>query len=106
MMSVVSTQRRIVLDEHLCISLQMKRLQEELGVPLFRKHGRALKLTRTEQTALGLRSRMLALNDDLLQTMQGVTLAGIHPHRCSAGFSRRCCLTPWRQLRRSIPERR
>ncbi len=58
------------------ISLQMKRLQEELGTPIFRKHGRALKLTEAGQTALGYARRMLALNDDLLQTMQGVTLAG------------------------------
>jgi DNA-binding transcriptional LysR family regulator len=54
----------------------MKRLQEELGTPLFRKHGRALKLTEAGQTALGYARRMLALNDDLLQTMQEVTLAG------------------------------
>jgi DNA-binding transcriptional LysR family regulator len=54
----------------------MKRLQEELGTPLFRKHGRVLKLTEAGQTALGYARRMLALNDDLLQTMQGVTLAG------------------------------
>jgi DNA-binding transcriptional LysR family regulator len=58
------------------ISLQMKRLQEELGTPLFRKHGRLLKLTEAGQTALGCARRMLALNDDLLQTMQGATLAG------------------------------
>lgn len=58
------------------ISLQMKRLQEELGTPLFRKHGRTLKLTEAGQTAIGYARRMLALNDDLLQTMQGVTLAG------------------------------
>jgi DNA-binding transcriptional LysR family regulator len=58
------------------ISLQMKRLQEELGTPLFRKHGRALQLTEAGQTALEYARRMLALNDDLLQTMQGVTLAG------------------------------
>lgn len=58
------------------ISLQMKRLQDELGVPLFRRQGRALKLTEAGQTALGYARRMLALNDDLLQTMQGVTLAG------------------------------
>ncbi len=58
------------------ISLQMKRLQEELGTPLFRKQGRVLKLTEAGQTALGYARRMLALNDNLLQTMQGVTLAG------------------------------
>jgi DNA-binding transcriptional LysR family regulator len=43
------------------ISLQMKRLQEELGTPLFRKHGRVLKLTEAGQTALGYARRMLAL---------------------------------------------
>jgi DNA-binding transcriptional LysR family regulator len=58
------------------ISLQMKRLQEELGTPLFRKHGRSLKLTEAGQTVLGYARRMLALNDDLLQTMQGAMLAG------------------------------
>lgn len=58
------------------ISLQMKRLQEELGTPLFRKHGRALRLTESGHTALGYARRMLALNDDLLQTMHGVTVAG------------------------------
>jgi DNA-binding transcriptional LysR family regulator len=58
------------------ISLQMKRLQEELGTPLFRKHGRGLKLTEAGHTVLGYARRMLALNDDLLQTMQDVTSAG------------------------------
>ena len=58
------------------ISLQMKRLQEELRTPLFRKQGRVLKLTEAGQTALGYARRMLALNDDLLQTMHGATLAG------------------------------
>jgi DNA-binding transcriptional LysR family regulator len=58
------------------ISLQMKRLQEDLGTPIFRKQGRALRLTEAGQTTLGYARRMLALNDDLVQTMQGVTLAG------------------------------
>jgi len=46
------------------------RLQEDLGTPLFRKHGRALKLTEAGHTALGYARRMLALNDDLLQTIR------------------------------------
>ncbi|MEO8657735.1 MAG: LysR substrate-binding domain-containing protein [Bryobacteraceae bacterium] len=58
------------------ISLQMERLQQELATPLFRKHGRVLKLTEAGHTALGYARRMLALNDELLQTMQGVTLSG------------------------------
>jgi DNA-binding transcriptional LysR family regulator len=66
----------------------MKRLQEDLGTPLFHKHGRALKLTEAGHTALGYARRMLALNDDLLQTMQ----------------ARLCCLTPCGSSRRSIRE--
>jgi len=58
------------------ISLQMKRLQEDLGTSLFRKHGRTFKLTESGQAALGYARRMLALNDELLQTIQGATLAG------------------------------
>src|SRR5450756_1020631 len=58
------------------ISLQMKRLQEELGTPLFRKHGRGLKLTEAGLIVLGYARRMLALNAQQLQTMQRVTLAG------------------------------
>jgi len=85
------------------ISLQMKRLQEELGTPLFRKHGRGLKLTEAGDTALGYARRMLALNDDLLQTMQGVTLAGTIGsvlHRISP----RCCLMFCGSSRRFIHE--
>ncbi len=63
----------------------MKRLQEELGTPLFRKHGQVLKLTEAGQIALGYARRMLALNIDLLQTMQGATLAGT-VHWCSTGL--------------------
>ena len=59
------------------VSLQMKRLQEDLGTSLFSKHGRALKLTEAGHAALGYARRMLILNDDLLQTMQGATLAGL-----------------------------
>jgi DNA-binding transcriptional LysR family regulator len=58
------------------ISLQIERLQEERGTPLFRKHGRILKLTEAGQTALGYARRVLALNDQLLETTQGATVAG------------------------------
>src|SRR6201995_1937421 len=58
------------------ISLQMKRLQDELGVPLFRKRGRGLSLTEAGEVALAYARRILALNDELLDTMQGTNLAG------------------------------
>jgi DNA-binding transcriptional LysR family regulator len=58
------------------ISLQMKRLQDELGVPLFRKRGRGLALTEAGEVALSYARRILALNDELVETMQGANVAG------------------------------
>src|ERR1051325_8894968 len=53
------------------ISLQMKRLQEQIGAPLFKKHGRVLALTEAGEVALRFGRRMLALTDELLDTIQG-----------------------------------
>src|SRR5262249_27518919 len=44
------------------VSLQMKRLQDDVGVPLFRKSGRGLVLTEAGETVLRYGRRMLALN--------------------------------------------
>src|SRR4051812_41000870 len=65
------------------ISLQMKRLQEDVGVPLFRRSGRGLGLTEAGGTTLRMGRRMLALNDDLIEAVRGSALAG---HAC-LGFS-------------------
>lgn len=58
------------------ISLQMKRLQEDVGTPLFRKDGRTSALTETGEIVLRYARRMIELNDDLLSTVQGAALAG------------------------------
>lgn len=58
------------------ISLQMKRLQEDVGVPLFRRSGRGLALTEAGDMTLRMGRRMLALNDDLIEAVRGSELAG------------------------------
>jgi DNA-binding transcriptional LysR family regulator len=58
------------------ISLQMKRLQDELGTPLFRKRGRSLALTEAGEFALSYARRILALNDEFIEKMQGAKVAG------------------------------
>src|SRR5579863_9756661 len=58
------------------ISLQMKRLQEDVGATLFRKIGRRIELTEAGETVLRYGRRMLALNDELLDTIRGASLAG------------------------------
>jgi DNA-binding transcriptional LysR family regulator len=69
------------------ISLQMKRLQDDLGVPLFRKRGRGLALTEAGEVALSYARRMLALNDELLDTMHGANLAGSIRIGCTQDFA-------------------
>ncbi len=58
------------------ISLQMKRLQEAVGVSLFEKNGRGVRLTEAGEMVLGYGRRMLALNDELLHSIRGALLAG------------------------------
>jgi DNA-binding transcriptional LysR family regulator len=58
------------------ISLQMKRLQEEVGDALLRKQGRRLVPTEAGEIVLGYARRMLELNDELLDTIRGAALEG------------------------------
>jgi DNA-binding transcriptional LysR family regulator len=69
------------------ISLQMKRLQEDLGTPIFRKRGRGLALTETGETALAYARRILGLNDELLDKMQGAKVAGHIRVGCPQDFA-------------------
>src|SRR5215469_12775681 len=58
------------------ISLQMKRLQADVGAELFRKQGRKVVLTEAGEIALRFGRRILALNDELLDTIRGASMAG------------------------------
>jgi DNA-binding transcriptional LysR family regulator len=69
------------------ISLQMKRLQDVLGTPLFRKRGRGLALTEAGEIVLAYARRILSLNDELLETMQGANLAGNIRIGCPQDFA-------------------
>ncbi len=69
------------------VSLQMKRLQDDLGLPLFRKHGRGLTLTEAGIVALDYAHRILALHDELLDTMQGAKIAGNIRVGCTQDFA-------------------
>jgi DNA-binding transcriptional LysR family regulator len=65
------------------ISLQMKRLQEQVGVPLFRHQGRKALLTEQGEIAIRYARRLLALNDEMLDTLRGASLSGV----VRAGFA-------------------
>ena len=69
------------------ISLQMKRLQEDVGASLFRKNGRGVALTEAGEIVLRFGRRMLAINDELLDTVRGASLAGNVRLGCSQDFA-------------------
>ena len=59
------------------ISLQMKRLQDEIGVQLFRKQGRKTLLTEQGEIALRYARRVLELNDEMIDVLRGSSLSGV-----------------------------
>jgi DNA-binding transcriptional LysR family regulator len=69
------------------ISLQMKRLQDDLGVTLFRKRGRGLALTEAGSAALDYVRRILSVHDELLDNMQGIRVAGRIRVGCTQDFA-------------------
>ena len=59
------------------ISLQMKRLQDEIGVRLFRKQGRKTLLTEQGEIALRYARKVLELNDEMIDVLRGSSLSGV-----------------------------
>lgn len=58
------------------VSLQMQRLEQQVGETLFRKQGRSLALTDAGETILGYARRILELNDEAISAVKGLAVAG------------------------------
>lgn len=58
------------------ISLQLRRLEDQVGRKLVRRQGRNLALTPAGETMLGYAHRLLALNDEALSSVTGAAVAG------------------------------
>jgi len=58
------------------VSAQLKKLEEQAGVPLLRKEGRGLALTEAGDTMLAYARRLLALNDQASRAVRGAELEG------------------------------
>lgn len=58
------------------VSAQLKKLEEQVGIAIFRKAGRGLTLTDGGETLLAYARRLLDLNDEALNAVQGVELEG------------------------------
>lgn len=59
------------------ISLQMQKLEEQIGQPLFRKEGRGLSLTNSGDLLLAYAQRILALNDEAVAVTRQVDIEGV-----------------------------
>lgn len=76
------------------ISQQMRRLEEMLGLPLFRRHGRLMRLTDQGETLLGYARRIVSLNDEAVRHLSGMKRAretvtlGITEHFLDASLHR------------------
>lgn len=58
------------------VSLQMRRLEDRVGRPLFQRHGRSLGLTEAGEVVLGYARRILALNDEAVAAARGIAVEG------------------------------
>ncbi|MDR5735863.1 LysR substrate-binding domain-containing protein [Caballeronia sp. LZ025] len=58
------------------ISAQLRKLEEQAGIELFRKSGRGLALTDAGEVMLGYARRLVELNDEAAVAVRGVDLEG------------------------------
>lgn len=58
------------------LSLQMKRLEEQVGAPLFSRSGRESKLTEAGRMLMGYARRIIELNDEAIGRLSVVDTAG------------------------------
>ena len=75
------------------VSMQMRRLEERIGKPIFSRDGRASKLTEDGERLLGYARRMVRLSDETMNAFDETGLCRRGPPR-HAG-----------RLRRSLPAR-
>ena len=66
----------IVHKTQSAVSMQMKRLEERLGKPVFEREGRASKLTEDGERLLDYARRMLRLNSECVASFADAELAG------------------------------
>jgi DNA-binding transcriptional LysR family regulator len=58
------------------VSLQIRKLEDRVGFPVFERTPRAVSLTPKGEALLPYARQMLALNDDAVRQLQGISLAG------------------------------
>ncbi|HWT97959.1 MAG TPA: LysR substrate-binding domain-containing protein [Terriglobales bacterium] len=86
------------------ISLQLRKLEEQLGVELLRKQGRNLILTEAGEVMLGYARRLLALNDEALAAVRGPRVSGSLRFGLPQDFAETWFPTTLAQFSRAYPQ--
>lgn len=73
--SMLQATERVFVTQS-ALSLQMRRLEEVVRQPLFNRQGRKLRLTQAGEHLLATARQILALNDRVLASLQGLALSG------------------------------
>ncbi len=66
----------VVFKTQSAVSMQMRRLEERIGKPIFERDGRASKLTEEGERLLGFARRMMRLNDETVAAFDDTELTG------------------------------
>src|SRR5258707_892040 len=72
------------------LSLQIKRLEELLQQPLFRREGRRLSLTPAGEVMLDYARRVLSLHDEAIATISSGSFGGAGPYLPDPSIPERC----------------
>lgn len=85
------------------VSQQMRKLEEQLGEPLFQKQGRGLALTEAGDVILAYARRILDINDEAVAAVRGVAIEGAVRFGLPADFAETWLPTALGRFRRSHP---
>lgn len=85
------------------VSQQIRRLEEQVGEPLFRKSGRGLVLTEAGDVMLAYARRILDLNDEALTAVRGVAIEGMVRFGLPSDFAETGLSTTLGRFKRAHP---
>lgn len=85
------------------VSQQIRKLEEQVGEPLFRKQGRDLALTEAGQVLLAYARRILDLNDEAVAAVRGRAIEGVVRFGLPADFAEAWLPTALGRFKRAHP---
>ncbi|QUD86447.1 LysR substrate-binding domain-containing protein [Phenylobacterium montanum] len=88
------------------VSQQLKKLQDQVGEPLFRKEGRGLALTEAGAAMVSYARRILALNDEAVMAARGSGVEGVVRFGMAGDFAETWLPAVLGRFRRAHPEAR